>query len=207
MRTGHITRSSAWAEQSKNRFNIHKHLLNAVKTFEVLSCTYPWIGNMYFRLFYADLVKNEIQLAQIEPGMKIMHVGCGPFPMTSICLARSGCSVTGVDLCPESIRRAEKAVAEHKLTDRITFFTGCGSELDYSGYDAVWFSLHVNPIHKAIQKALGSLDYGAKIVFRAPRSVLKGLYKQIHLNELSCRVEYKDISQSLGKKSIALKKL
>ena len=70
--------------------------------------------------FYDEMIKNEIILADISKSKKVLHIGCGPIPATSILLVKkSGVHVTGIDKNPRSVNQARLCVIKTGISDKI----------------------------------------------------------------------------------------
>jgi len=175
-----------------------------IRKLEILGSAWPLLGKAYRRLFYARMLKYEISSSRVMPGMHVMHVGCGPLPMTAMELARQGLRVTAADLEPEALARAEKVLIRAGLEDRVRLLNACGTILDFSGYDAVWLSLHVRPMDRILERVMHMVRPGARIIFRDPRKILCRYYppadKKLRYKgfQRMCR------NQILGKKSVIL---
>ncbi len=184
-----------------------KHrLLGAVKNIENIGAASPTFARLYSRLFYREMVSREIALSEITPGMRVLHVGCGPFPMTAMMLARFGARVTAADIDPNALALARRVLERNGLSSGIRLVSGCGSILDFSGYQAVWISLHVQPMQQVIMRALDNTPPEAAVVFRGPAGILTHFYDETHALGIGAAVQRREISQPFGKKSILLKK-
>lgn len=199
-------RTSSCSPSNKFSLPVDRSLLKSVILLENLGVSMPRLGRAYSRLFYENMLEKEFGLSGIAPGMKVKHVGCGPFPMTAMFLARKGISVTAVDLDHGILGRAQKVINNNGLQNRIRLLESCGTQLDYSGYSAIWLSLHVSPMNKIVQRALKFMDQDARIIFRAPRGKLSMFYRELNPENLSGKTTWMQIRQPFGKKSIMLKK-
>jgi len=186
-------------------FEPDRFFLRAVKGLESLGVACPLLGNIYARLFYDKMLRNEARMSGITPGMKVIHIGCGPLPMTAMFLAGSGVRVTAVDMEESILRQASRVISRNRLYSRIRLVRDCGTRIDFSGYNAIWLSLHVRPMDVIIRRALKFMDQGAGIIFRGTRGKLAGFYQNIDHHMLDGLVNWKEIQQPMGKKSIILK--
>ncbi len=76
-----------------------------------------------------DILANRLAL---KPGMRVLDI-CSGMGGTSRYLAwRHGCEVVGVDLTASRVRGAEKLTALVNLQDRVTYFQGDASAMDFS---------------------------------------------------------------------------
>ncbi len=163
------------------------------------------LGRAYFRLFYQKMLENELSLSGIKPGMNAVHVGCGPLPLTAVFLAGHGVRVTAFDLSHDILKLASGFISYSGLDNMIHLVKGCGTDVDFSGYDAVWLSLHVRPLDRIIHRALMLMNPEARIIFRLPRGKISMFYRDIDQTWLSRGVKRGEIKQPLGKISLMLK--
>ena len=67
-------------------------------------------------------VDRFLELAGIRPGETVFDMGCGTGLLGLLLLQRqSELTVTGIDIQPAAVALAERAAAENRLTDRLTF--------------------------------------------------------------------------------------
>lgn len=205
MKATHNLKPLTWPG-SNMIFQTDQTLLNMVTSFENLGTTWPVFADIYAWLFYKNMVAREIALSGITPDMTVLHVGCGPLPITAVFLARFGVRVTAVDVDADTVKRAEKVITRARVDDRITLAAGCGTRMDFSGYQAIWLSLHVKPMDRVIERAVRMMDDDAGVIYRAPRGSLARFYRGIGNDPGGRGIIRQEIRQSLGKKSILLKK-
>lgn len=89
--------------------------------------------------------KELIKLAQFNPDMHILDVGCGIGGSTRRLSHETGCRVTGIDLSNEYIDTAERLTKLLNMQERVTFHACSALELpfDESSFDGIW-SLQMN---------------------------------------------------------------
>ena len=206
MKTLRATPKTIWGRKEQNLFQPDKYLLSLVTTIERLGALFPAFGWIYTKLFYQSMLEKEIVLSGIVPGMKVIHIGCGPLPMTAMYLAKFGAQVTAVDTNTSILRQAAQTINARNLGHRITLIKDCGTSIDFTGYDAIWLSLHVRPINKVLYRACKCMHSAAKIILRTPRGKLTRFYAGIEKQSLSPLFNLKAVRQPLGKMSIMLKK-
>lgn len=81
-------------------------------------------------------------LPRLKPGLRVCDLGCGTGLLGLLLLQRQpALAVTGVDIQEAAVRLAERAAAENRLTDRLTFRHGdlrkIRSLLPAGGFDLV----------------------------------------------------------------------
>ena len=205
MKTEQIMNPLPW---SKASFGVQpdKTMLGIVSSIENMGAAFPGFARVYAGMFYKKMVAREIALSGITPGMSVLHVGCGPLPMTAIYLARFGARVIAMDSEPAALLQAERSVKREACGSRVKLDSGCGTCIDYSGFDAIWFSLHVHPLERVVRHALETSESHTALVCRVPRGSLARLYKEVDRKAFAEKVEWTEIRQPFGKKSILIKK-
>jgi len=78
--------------------------------------------------------------AAIQPGMRVLDVGCGIGGSARHLAAQHGCHVTGIDLTRDYIEVARALGERTGLADRVEFHHGSATQLPYPGgsFDVVW---------------------------------------------------------------------
>lgn len=183
--------SVSFDHHNKNRERFDKKI---VKTFEKIGCRFKRFGDMYHKMFYRNIVENELELADLEKDDKIIVVGCGPLPMTVCHLAEKGYDVTGLDRDPDAIRYSKE------FTDGIKFVIDDGRDFDYSEYDAVWIPFHVEPKDSLLCKIFKEIKKGGKVVYRVPRNHLKYFYPSVDVSRYT--KDHCCVKNKVGKKSV-----
>lgn len=142
-------------------------------------------GRLYDELFYHKLMKAELALTKLDTEGKILHIGTGPRPMTAIFLAEKGFYVDGLEIDGEARRKSQKLIKKEGLSSRIKIFSGNGEKVDYSKYDAIWLSLHVEPKRHILNKILNEANKGTKVIYRNPAGWLAKIYQPVCPLELT----------------------
>jgi SAM-dependent methyltransferase len=96
-----------------------------------------FLGPAYLRNAFTKGTEQEVgflvDALDLEPGMRVLDVGCGP-GRHALALARRGFAVHGVDLSPDFVALARDAAAAEDLP--ATFAVEDVRELSASGFDA-----------------------------------------------------------------------
>ena len=180
------------------------------KWLEAFSARHRHLARSYGCILYKKLVMREMKEANIEPGMRVLHIGCGALPLTAIYLARNGCHVTALDHDATCVEAAGHLIESEHLSGRIECTTLDGQYAEIEGYDAVWISVQVRPKEDIIKRVLSQLKPGATVVYRNPRSWSRLLYakemvvKPHHLH--SAGVCVTTLKQLIAKESVIIKR-
>ncbi len=164
------------------KFIIPRIMITLLKIIEVTGFYLPVLANLYYQVFYRRRLTNEISQARLRPGMKVLHIGCGPFPFTAISLARRGYQVVALDNDPLAVNMARKLIRKLNLNDKLQVWEQNGENAHVSDFHVVWVSLHVFPLSSVIQKVFAGLKPDARIIYRKPAGLLAKLYPATELS-------------------------
>ncbi len=177
--------------------------LTSVSTIETVSTKAPVIGGCYSKLFYYSMIEKEIETAGLKSGMCIANIGCGPFPISAIQLAKKGYFVDCFDINKKAIRRAQVYVDKIGLRDKIKIFHAQNEKPFYNRYDAIFISLHIVGKIDLLKNILDNLDTGKIVVYRNPAGWLKRYY-EVYYPEVAELNHCVKIRQPLLKESVVL---
>lgn len=165
----------------------HHSLLQTVLRLEDVASRYPAFARLYGSLFYHRMIRIELEHASLRPGDRVLHVGCGPFPVTALALAARGFRVTALDRSTETIKlnRARYGGGTPKESGGpgITFLQGEAGTFDYRGYRAILVALHVAPRRAMLRQIIATADPGTRILLRNPRGSLVGAYTRLRAED------------------------
>jgi 16S rRNA G527 N7-methylase RsmG len=117
--------------------------------------------------FYSNMIKNEIKLAKITKKDKIVHIGCGPIPATSILLSKiTGAKVTGIDKDIKSVKKANFCVSKSDLSDKIQIINTDINKFSVKSFDLIIISQGVKPIKDILGFISKSMKDNAHVIFR-----------------------------------------
>jgi len=117
--------------------------------------------------FYSDIIKNEIDLAGVTKEKKILHIGCGPIPATSILISKkTGAQVICIDKNPNSIKKAKICVSYNGLSEKIKVVYSDAESFSLEEFDIIIVSQGVKPIKKILLNIEKSIKDDARIIYR-----------------------------------------
>lgn len=157
------------------------------------------LGKWYRDRFYHRLVERELKAASLKPGATVLHIGCGPLPMTALYLAEMGFRVEAIDYDPAAVRSARQVVQRQWIDERIRVWEADGRDVDCSPFDAVWVSLVVDDKRTIVDRALKS---GACVLYRNYRGPLTLLYPRLAPGDLGLECGHRRVTHALGKETI-----
>lgn len=120
---------------------------------------------MYENYMRAAL-KEEVIMADITKNDRVLHIGCGFYPITAILLSnKTGASVTGIDRNQNAIQVAEKHLQKRNIKNVEVKY---GDGINYSGrnFDVIIITSSVTPIIKVLKNILKNSDKDCKIICR-----------------------------------------
>ncbi|DAC73132.1 MAG TPA: hypothetical protein DSN98_01625 [Thermoplasmata archaeon] len=82
--------------------------------------------------------KSEYESVGISENSKILHIGCGPYPLTVIELASLGkVKIVGIDKDPDAVRQARDVLKKKGLEKKVNIYEGDGSSYPVKPFDVI----------------------------------------------------------------------
>lgn len=149
------------------------------KLIEKRCSKYDLLTRLY-GLYYKNLVKKEIKLANVKSCDKVLCVGGGAIPCTAIEFAKqTNAQIHVVDMDDTAVECARCVVKKLGLDDKITVISGKGEEIDVEPYDVIHVALQVSPKEKVLENIWERSKEGNRIIVRMPRKRLRSFYSNI----------------------------
>ena len=115
-------------------------------------------------IFYTD---EEIKIGNISDSKKVVHIGCGPVPSTSILIAKkTGASVTGIDKNPTAIKLARSIIHDLGYSKNIEIKHAEASDFNVGDFDVILISHGIKPIDKFLKHISKTMKQDTIAVFR-----------------------------------------
>lgn len=140
------------------------------------------------RKYYASVQKSRRDYARLivaaGRGKAVLEYGCGT-GSAAFQLAQEGARVTGIDISPVAIEKAQETAAALGLADRITFMTMDAEHLafDDASFDLVCGTgvLHHLQVECAYRELARVLKPGGRAIFSEPlgHNALINLYRRL----------------------------
>ncbi|NLP37573.1 MAG: hypothetical protein GX357_07965 [Firmicutes bacterium] len=128
-------------------------------------------------LYYRNVVKEEVTLANIQAGDRVLCIGGGHCPFSGILLHEyTGAHVTILDNDAQCVRVATELIKDLGYTDFIKVIHGDGREIAPTDYTVIHVAVQVSPMEKVFCHLRRGCRLGAKILVRLPRRALNNLY-------------------------------
>jgi len=82
--------------------------------------------------------KNECKAFNISKGKKILHIGCGSYPLTEMTIARLfEVDVVGIDKNTKAVKRANEVILKKQFDKKITIKQGNGVDYPVEEFDMI----------------------------------------------------------------------
>ncbi len=142
-----------------------KFLDQLYNIYEIIFTNISFFSFLYMK-FHEPSVKKEINMAEISPSDKILHIGCGAIPYSLIIFSKEKhTQITGIDNQTRSINHAKKFIADYK---NIRVEKASGETYDVSPFDVILISYGVGDIEAVLKNTLQNLKNNGKILLRKP---------------------------------------
>jgi len=135
-------------------------------TFEFFSNHIPFFAKLYIK-FHKFSVKKEIEMSNLSSSDRILHIGCGAIPYTSIILSREiNSKIVGIDCNPHVVDIANVFLKRYNLSDMIKIEMGDGKTYNVSGFDSIILSYGVDRQDLVLKHVIDSMKNGARLILR-----------------------------------------
>jgi len=107
---------------------------------DILSNKFDKFAEIYEKSIESQY-KLEYETIGISQDKKVLHIGCGAYPMTEITLAKLfGAEITGIDKSPNAVKLAEEVIHKYKLDNKIKIEHGDGVNYPVNNFDVIIIS-------------------------------------------------------------------
>ena len=131
--------------------------------------------NMFFAKMYIyyhkSSVLKEIKLADLKSTDRILHIGCGAIPYTSIILSEeTNARIVVIDRQKKVVDHAKKFVKRLGLENKIIIQKQSGETIDISKFNVVFLSYGVIDTDGVLKNVFEKIEKNGKIILRKPVS-------------------------------------
>jgi len=104
---------------------------------DILSSKNQRISNYYETLIGKEYA-NECKSFNLSKGKKILHIGCGSYPLTEITIAKLfDVNIVGIDKNLKAVKRANEVILQKRLKNKIKIEQGNGSNFPVKKFDMI----------------------------------------------------------------------
>jgi protein-L-isoaspartate O-methyltransferase len=139
---------------------------------------------MYIR-YHKNAVKKEINCLHLSRSDRVLHIGCGAIPYTSIIIAQEiKAYVVGIDNKSIIVNLAKEFIKKNHLLNIVSIELGDGQNVDVSNFDVIIISYGVVNQDLVLKHVYESLDKNARIILRKSKTD-KNKYINLIINKFS----------------------
>lgn len=114
--------------------------------------------------------QKECQNCGISKNPKILHIGCGAYPLTQIVLAQCYTGIlVGIDKNALAVQRAQEVISRHHLQDKITIRQGNGMNYPVNDFDLIIISSCSFPKVQILEHLFKEAKQNSMIIVREVR--------------------------------------
>jgi len=121
----------------------------------------------YYNKSIEEEYQKECEACGVSSNSKVLHIGCGAYPLTEIVLA-SCCSGTlvGIDKNPLAVQRAQEVIQRHHLQKRIIVHHGNGINYPVDDFDLILISSCSFPKAQILEHLFKNTKHHCTIIVR-----------------------------------------
>ena len=136
------------------------------KIVDITSCKIPKIAKIYEKSIIKEYLQEE-DLFEISKSKKILHIGCGSYPLTCIALSNiNNGKIVGIDNKHANVNRALKIISNKGLGERVSLRYGDGSSFPLSDFNTIIVSSCSTPKSKILEHIFENAPSNCKIIIR-----------------------------------------
>ncbi len=133
---------------------------------EKLSSNSNFIEELYEKTVGVEY-RKEINKFNLTKSKKILHIGCGSYPITALILAEMNSGmIVAIDHNKKCVKIAKKVLEQKKMNGKISAELGEGLNYPLKGFDTIITSGGVQPNIQVINRILENSDKKCRIIIR-----------------------------------------
>jgi precorrin-6B methylase 2 len=149
---------------------------------DFLSFFFNRIGSIYENII-GNEYKKEITKFELSNSKKILHIGCGAYPITALILAKiTSAKIVSIDKDPIVVKLAQKVVNKKNLQNKINIHLGDGQKYPIKNYDTIIVSSCSSPKNKILDNIFKNANPNTKIIVREIEKNLDNISNVINSN-------------------------
>jgi len=125
------------------------------------------IAQIYDEDIISDEYIRECKAFGLKKQDKILHIGCGPFPLSVITLAKAtGGKVVGIDRSKRAVKAAKEIVQKLDINDRIEIILANGADIPIDNFNVIIISACSEPMVQIAKNVFENAKKDSKIIVR-----------------------------------------
>jgi len=161
----------------KIKLNYFWHLI------DFLSFFFNRFGLIYEKIIGIEYEK-EIKKFKLFDSKRILHIGCGAYPITALVLAKTtSAKIVSIDKDPIAVKLAKKIINKKKLQTKININIGNGENYPIKNYDTIILSSCSSPKRIILEHIFNHADFNTKIVVREIKKNIDNINDIINSNK------------------------
>lgn len=149
----------------REQFHINKTNL-FWKTVDWLAYKLNYAAKIYDRTV-GNEYRNERKKFDLTKSKKILHIGCGSYPITAMVLAEiDGAKLVTIDNDVRAVKRAKEVIKRKNLNGKINVEFGKGTDYNLDKFDTIIVSGCSMPKIKVLEHVLKNAKSKSKIIAR-----------------------------------------
>ena len=142
-------------------------LYGLVKLYEKMAAKIDFLGWLWKRIYYQDLVEREIEAAGISSRDQVLVIGCGSSPFTMEIIAKkTKALVVGIDNDPRTIKPASRYLLQRGVVSRVEHGEGINYPLEQ--FAVIIITLGVMHKEKIMGRVLKDMPPKTRLICRNP---------------------------------------
>jgi len=134
--------------------------------FEKICINFEFISFYYFKL-YEELIEKEIKMSNISKYDKVLVIGSGSLPTTSILIYnKTKSNITGVDIDPIAIKKSSLYLEKISLKDKINLVLADGLTYPVNHYDVIFVLYGIGKNNEILEYIKNNMKESVRIIFR-----------------------------------------
>lgn len=149
---------------------------------EILCCRIKLFADIYEKLIGAAY-KKENKIFDLSNSKKILHIGCGKYPLTALTLVKNyDANIVAIDRDPKAVRSAIQIVDDKKFSDKIDVRVGDGTKYPMEDFDTIIVSSCSIPKIEILEHIFKTAKPNNKIIVRELKWETKAINNFIDSN-------------------------
>jgi hypothetical protein len=140
--------------------------------FEQIATHFDIINEYYIKL-YDDIIKNEIEIAQINQSDQVLVIGSGSLPMTPILITKNTrAKVHTIDKDKKAVKNAQHYIKRFHLSESITVSYEDACQLNMADFDVIFVLYGICGLERVFFMISKTASSSARIIYRIPPDAL-----------------------------------